>query len=67
MPDPLEDTDELSLEELQAQMAEQLPERQVMSLITADPASAPVVDLPVPLDDPATEENAGEDEQARRM
>ena len=52
MADDLGDTDELSLEELQAQVAKHLPDREAMSLISIDPVADPLV--------PA---EGGEDEQ----
>ena len=39
MADELGDTDELSLEELEAQVARQLPDREAMSLLSPDPVA----------------------------
>jgi hypothetical protein len=56
MADDLGDTDELSLEELQAQVAKQLPDREALSLVSTDP----VVDMPMPEEAPAGEEGGSE-------
>jgi hypothetical protein len=62
MPDDLGDTDELSREELEAQIAKQLPDREVMSLISPDPASDAFADAVPP---PADEAPEGSEDESK--